>query len=153
MSSGQVHPLGQHDLNVIFGDKENFISETIQFKVAPFRTSQRHPWQVDLRKIHGATLLRVPPAQDAKSERHDNNSRQHQEDARSGSRKHGAHRGRTSLSELHVSKISRCSLILLQQRYQSSPGLCRLFSLQRKQKLSKSTQKTQQRGLSSGRPT
>lgn len=33
-----MHPVGQLDLEVVFGEEDNFRSETIRFEVAAFRT-------------------------------------------------------------------------------------------------------------------
>lgn len=38
VSGGQVHPIGQLDLEVVFVDEENFRSKAIRFKVVPFQT-------------------------------------------------------------------------------------------------------------------
>lgn len=49
-------PLGRLDLEVVFEDKENFRSETIQFEVAPFRTG----YNATLRRLAYVKFMALP---------------------------------------------------------------------------------------------
>ena len=68
--SKAVSPEGTIQLDITFGDKSHFRTDTLEFRNCRLEiTISRHTRATSIRKVHGGPTLRISPAQDARAKR------------------------------------------------------------------------------------